>query len=419
MFPLTPFLRLRAVRTFMQLREAATPFSGETAITNPRALSERSTDVARACRIATSLLKHHFPQQDLPSLKGNAENSAKGNNENAAVDRVQKAHVWAEASGKAAYLTHVAHQRRFDASSSTDLVKMTNRTWASWDTRKKVKWVLAAPQGRRALRFLADTDPGRTPEKGLGSARGRPPRLGKKKNQSLLPPRSPSAAAVSCKPSKRRHLTRQEWDRSPPPHATEGPSAGKQGVFDAAATAGASLEPPHDLSVPRLRQRNRWKQKLNQMLGRNDSRTFQGTIKEHQQEYEDIPASAQPVQEASKASNTDIFLNFCDGMNIGSARKAYVLQKMIPFLDSNERDVDNNSVSPLSLAEVKATAQRFSQEFDQYRKDILKASGTTLAVQAYEKALIDEELAQVRCKLDRFQDKVPLLQRIANLCMGH
>ncbi|CCW65288.1 unnamed protein product [Phytomonas sp. EM1] len=426
MLAFTAIQRLRTVRTFMRLK-AGTPSSEEAVVIKPSALPEGTADVARACRISSALLRFHSPQRTLPSLESETKSPAESANENAAmINRAWKASAWADASGKAAYLTHVAHQRRFDGLSITDLISMVDRTWASWDATKKANWVMGAPQGRRALRLLTDVDCGRIPAKGrvagkhnLGPARHGSSCMGKREARSPLMPCGPSAAAMSCKTPRRHPLTLREWAGSLSTHRTESPSlAHKQGAFDAAVAASHSFEASHHLSVSRLRQRNRWKRELNRMLGGNDSRTFQGFIKEHQQEYENIQAPTKPVTEAPKASSTDTFLNFCDDMNIGSPRKAFVLQKMIPFLDSNEREVSNGNAAPLSLAEVKAAAQRFSQEFDQYRNDILKNCGNSLAVQAYEKALIDEELTQVRLKLNRFQSKIPLLQRIANLCMG-
>lgn len=318
--------------------------------------------------------------------------------------------------GRSAYLVHSAHQAAHQATPTAKLLQHVQDTWAGWSAKERAKWVGATPQGRRVLRALSldgATNKHRAPTASPDSRSDTMclrPRLDRAVSSfSALPAtrRVPAAAASTAGPI---HYT----PRPPTPIAASAPH--HQEVVIEAAYSPNTHTVAGEVRAARMRQqRAQWQAQMQEILGADGAFVYANDVKKLQVAPAEDDAEEALVDDSApaeaKSTPESSLREQCARHHIGSPRKVFVMQKLLPLLESTDDEAKLGSMIP--LGEVQSKAQAFSDEYDRICAQVQRTWGAA-GLQAYQQELLLEEVSRVDERQTAFQTNLPLTKKLVD-----
>ncbi|GET86325.1 hypothetical protein, conserved [Leishmania tarentolae] len=330
-----------------------------------------------------------------------------------------------------------------------------DKSWNDLTDEARMRWITSTPQGRRALQHATKLTKFRNVFRGQGNssnsgAHGVPSMesmLTKYKN-TLVHPRLPRAAALA--PSPKESILRRKLHDTKDASANWGAQSSTvpgvwSGMMHASSANNDNRNRLRDRadSVRREEQRKLWHQALVQFLGGESAFMFVHDVKNLQQPRAEagsqneggagraatvtpnIPvvtstANATPEEVAHDGAPiafSDRLLDMCEGLGIRSPRRAYVLSRVLPEVDA----ASASEGPPLSLAEVRDLAKKYSTEYDKLRDDAVRTAqeagfaSAEDAVRAFEREQLVLAVARVQTTLLTFQENLPLLKKCVSV----
>ncbi|KAG5485507.1 hypothetical protein LSCM1_07593 [Leishmania martiniquensis] len=342
-----------------------------------------------------------------------------------------------------------------------ELQTAADKQWDALTDEARVRWITSTPQGRRALQHATRLAKSREAIRGQGCDSDSGARLIpslaamlSKYKSTIVQPRSPRVAALAPSPKQSilRTKLRLGADGSasctPKPATASIAVSGMMHVASKNSTNRRHLRDRAD-AVRREERRKRWHRTLTQLLGGEAALMFVNNVKDLQLPGTEVgealtqgadarerggirPAAPAPTSSAAPATRdatheetakgsapvtfSDGLLTLCDGLGIRSPRRAYVLARVLPEVDS----ASASEALPLSLAKVRELAKRCSTEYDELRKDAVRTAqeagfgSAEDAVRAFEREQLALAVTRVQAKLLMFQEDLPLLKSCVN-----
>jgi hypothetical protein len=336
------------------------------------------------------------------------------------------------------------------------LTAEVEHTWARLDADAKVRWITSTPQGRRALRQATATvtATGIRSDPCHAATAVRVPSMEQmlsKYADALVRPRLPRTAALS--PAPKPHLLRklfaegeQEQEAQGSPEDQGQPSSVwredlRMHSSDRQDSSNrANLRLKADVAYAMEREKV-WFQSLASCLGGDNAVKFVNDVKSLQRPREEnaeygvrgpaantssgLGGGATPPEHSTEAFNTTLnhremrepiysagLLELCEELGIRSPRRAYVRVRVLQAVDEAAA-----TAQPLTLDQVRDLTTRYGAQYDQevqaIAKDAQSAESNVTPAQAvrdFEKFQLELAVDQVRVKLSKFQDDVPLLR---------
>ncbi|AIN95987.1 hypothetical protein LPMP_090710 [Leishmania panamensis] len=336
------------------------------------------------------------------------------------------------------------------------------KCWDELTDEARVRWITSTPQGRRALQHATKLARFRDVTHGQCSSTNSSAyvvpsmelMLSKYKN-TLVQPRLPRAAALAPSPRESTLRMKLRGERDTSANLSPKSTATFTALSSMMHVAFASNASRHRLrdradAVRREERRKLWHEALVKFLGGEAAFMFVHDVKYLQQPRAELdealkressiqggegtgragtvapstPAAAaagdtaleEVTNEGAPVDFSDGLLDLCEDLGIRSARRAYVLSRVLPEVDATSASED----PPLSLAEVRDLAKRCSNEYNDLRAEAARTAkeagfaSAEDAVRAFERVHLALAVARVQAKLHMFQENLPLLKNCVN-----